>query len=230
MPVKGQPRSSVAQSLLDQDLVDIAPIDLRVQRSFRIPSAERRQRSPRTRPSRWTGVQLPSYSSRRKRASVGLLIGDAEWCIKHVWMRAAMIGCGARRASLRRVAAPGNTEQSSRAMAELTCYCRFFAGRFLSAFGFRTLRRIPAPVFRRLLIAALTYRMRGAGPTPPGTEYDRATMPLAGSVFWSVSTSFVEAPGGRSGTPAPRSTGTTATSTVSTRPPSSSDRKSVPPP
>src|SRR2546428_3575068 len=86
-----------------------------------------------------------------------------------------------------------------------------------------------APFFTRVF-AALMYRIRGAGPTPPGTEYESATIPLTGNVFWSASTSFVEAPGGRSGTPAPRSTGTTATSTVSTSPASRSERKRTPPP
>ena len=89
------------------------------------------------------------------------------------------------------------------------------------------------PVFARVFVRvfdALMYRMRGAGPTPPGIEYERATMPLAGSAFWSASDSFVAAPGARSGTPLPRSTGTTATSTVSTRPASRSERKHSPPP
>ncbi len=72
--------------------------------------------------------------------------------------------------------------------------------------------------------------MRGAGPTPPGTEYDNTMMPLAGRILWSASTSFVVRPGGTSGTPDPRSTGTTASSTVSTSPASRSERKRVPPP
>src|SRR3989304_120152 len=84
--------------------------------------------------------------------------------------------------------------------------------------------------FFGLDLRVLMYRMRGAGPAPPGTEYERATMPLVGSVFWSASTNFVVPPGGRSGTPDPRSTGMTASSTVSTSPASRSDRKRAPPP
>jgi len=40
----------------------------------------------------------------------------------------------------------------------------------------------------------LMKRIRGAGPTPPGTEYESTTIPLE-SVFWSARTSLVVTPG-----------------------------------
>ena len=57
----------------------------------------------------------------------------------------------------------------------------FFVTRFLATVRLGNLP-VRVPYFSRLLVA-LMYRMRGAGPTPPGTEYASATIPLAGRVF-----------------------------------------------
>jgi hypothetical protein len=37
--------------------------------------------------------------------------------------------------------------------------------------------------FFGIALPVLMNRMRGAGPAPPGTEYDKTTMPLLGSVL-----------------------------------------------